>query len=83
MMAGVISHRRSAMNPITRLKFSSVLFTVLWTGGMLWWSGAFEPANIIILSICGALAGYFWYRAMRWQFQLMGMLSRNGTVEMQ
>ena len=70
------------MNPVTRLKISSVLFTVLWTGGMLWWSGAFEPANIIILSVCGALAGYFWYRAMRWQFQLMGMLPRNDTVEM-
>jgi hypothetical protein len=42
-----------------------------------------EPANIIILSVCGALAGYFWYRAMRWQFQLMGMLPRNDTVEMQ
>ena len=47
---------------------------------MLWWSGAFEPANIIILSICGALAGYFWYRAMRWQFQLMGMLPRNDSA---
>jgi hypothetical protein len=82
MMAGVINRRRTAMNPITRLQLSSVLFTVLWTGGMLWWSGAFEPANIIILSICGALAGYFWYRAMRWQFQLMGMLPRNDTVEM-
>ena len=70
------------MNPATRLKLSSVFFTVFWTGGMLWWRGAFEPANIVILSACGALAGYFWYRAMRWQFQLMGMLPRNDTVEM-
>ena len=69
------------MNPIARLKLSSALFTVLWTGAMLWWSGAYAPANIIILSICGALAGYFWYRAMRWQFQLMGMLPRHDTVE--
>jgi UDP-N-acetylmuramyl pentapeptide phosphotransferase/UDP-N-acetylglucosamine-1-phosphate transferase len=65
------------MNPVTRLKLSSVFFTVFWIGGMVWWSGAFERANVIILSICGALAGYLWYRAMRWQFQLMGMLPRN------
>ena len=68
------------MNPITRLKLGSVLFTVLWTGGMVWWSGAYDPANVIILSLCGAVAGYFWYRAMRWQFRLMGMLSRDDTV---
>jgi hypothetical protein len=64
------------MNPITRLKLSAVMFTVFWTGFMLWWSGAFEPANIIILSICGALVGYFWYRAMRWQFQRIGQCPR-------
>ena len=40
-------------------------FAVLWSGWMLWWSGSFEPANIIILSVCGAVAGYLWYRAMR------------------
>ena len=68
------------MNPITRLKLGSVLFTVLWTGGMVWWSGAYDPANVIILSLCGAVAGYFWYRAMRWQFRLTGMLSRDDTV---
>ena len=56
--------------------------SVFWTVGMLWWSEAFAPAHVIILSICGALAGYFWYRAMRWQFRLMGMLPRNDTVEM-
>jgi UDP-N-acetylmuramyl pentapeptide phosphotransferase/UDP-N-acetylglucosamine-1-phosphate transferase len=65
------------MNPVTRLKLGSVFFTVFWTGAMLWWSGAYQPANIVILSICGALAGYLWYRAMRWQFHLMGMLPRN------
>ncbi|MFH1343258.1 MAG: hypothetical protein ABIL01_18930 [Pseudomonadota bacterium] len=69
------------MNPIARLKLSSVFFAVFWVGGMLWWSGAYEPANIVILSVCGAVAGYFWYRAMRWQFRLMGLLPREGTVE--
>ncbi len=69
-------------NPISRLKLCSVLFTVWWIGGMLWWSGAFEPANIIVLSVCGAVAGYLWYRAMRWQFQLIGMLPRRDAGEM-
>ncbi|MEO8322408.1 MAG: hypothetical protein ABI561_29220 [Bradyrhizobium sp.] len=77
------SFRNLFSNPASSLKFSSVLFTVLWTGGMLWWSGLYDPANIIILPICGALAGYLWYRAMRWQFQLMGMLPRNDTLETQ
>ena len=52
------------MNPVTRLKLSAVAFTVLWTGGMLWWSGSLDPANVIILAVCGAVAGYAWYRAM-------------------
>jgi hypothetical protein len=43
------------MNSITdlvaRLKWSSAAFAILWTGWMIWWSGNFEPANIIILSI--------------------------------
>ena len=38
---------------------------------MLWWSGSLERANVIILTICGAAAGYAWYRAMRWQFRRM------------
>ena len=35
-----------------------------------------DPANIIILSICGAVAGYLWYRAMRWSFRRMKLLPR-------
>ncbi len=59
------------MDQAKRLKLSAVAFTIFWIGGMLWWSGEFNPANIIILSICGTLGGYLWYRAMRWVFQLM------------
>ena len=44
---------------------------------MLWWGGSFERANVILLAICGIVAGYVWYRAMRWQFQRTGMLPRN------
>ena len=47
------------MNAFTRLKLCSVLFTVFWIAGMVWWSEAFAPANIIILSICGALGRLF------------------------
>ena len=62
------------MNPATSLKWSAVAFTVLWTGWMLWWSGIYDAANIIILPICGGIAGYGWYRIMRWQFRRRGML---------
>ena len=67
------------MNPTSRLKWSSVAFTVLWTGWMIWWSGDFHAANIIILTICGAIAGYFWFCAMRWQFRRKGMLPRQDS----
>ena len=64
------------MDPTRRLKWSSVAFTVLWTAWMIWWSGDLHAANIIILTICGAVAGYLWFLAMRWQFRRMGMLPR-------
>ena len=35
---------------------------------MLGWSGEYQPANIIILVICGTIAGYLWYLGMRWGF---------------
>jgi hypothetical protein len=41
---------------------------------MLWWSGIYDAPNIIILPICGSLAGYGWYRIMRWQFRRRGVL---------
>jgi hypothetical protein len=65
------------MDPTTRLKLSGAAFTILWTGWMLWWSGSFDLANIIILAICGSLAGYAWYRVMRWQFRRTGLLPRH------
>jgi hypothetical protein len=55
-----------AMSPVTRLKAGALVFTVLWTGWMLWWSGSFDAANIVMLAICGGLAGYLWYRFMRY-----------------
>ena len=55
------------MNPSTQLKRSAVFFAVFWSAGMLWWDGSFSRANIVITAICGAMVGYAWYRAMRWQ----------------
>jgi hypothetical protein len=53
------------MTPQTRLVLASVLFAVLWTLGMIWWTGT-ETANIVALSIGGTVAGVLWYFAMRW-----------------
>ena len=52
------------MDQARRLKLSAV--------------GVFHPANIIILSVCGAVAGYFWYRAMRWSFGWMRLQRHDG-----
>ena len=62
------------MTPTTPLKLCAIAFTVLWSGWMLWSSGSYEPANIIILAVCGSIAGYLWYRIMRWCFRLMRLL---------
>jgi hypothetical protein len=53
------------MSPQTRLVLGSVAFAVIWTLGMIWWTG-WEAANIVVLSICGVVAGVLWYFAMRW-----------------
>ena len=65
------------MTPTTSLKLCAIAFTVLWCGGMLWWSGSYEPAGIVILAVCGSIAGYFWYRIMRWCFRRMRLLPEN------
>ncbi|MVT49862.1 hypothetical protein GPL17_05095 [Bradyrhizobium yuanmingense] len=63
-------------HPLLPLKAGAIVFTLLWTAWMMWWSGSFSSANVIILALCGAAVGYLWYRAMRWQFERMGMLPR-------
>jgi glycopeptide antibiotics resistance protein len=67
------------MTPTTPLKLCAIAFTVLWSGWMLWSSGSYEPANIIILAVCGSIAGYLWYRIMRWCFRRMHQLPDNGA----
>ena len=65
------------MNPETQLKLCAMMFTVLWTGWMLWSVGSFDRVNVIMMATCGSVAGYAWYRAMRWQFRRSGMLPRD------
>ncbi len=60
--------------PLISLKAGAVIFMALWTAWMMWWSGSYSSANLVILAACGAAVGYVWYRAMRWQFERMGML---------
>ena len=67
----------SLANSVTRLKWSAVVFAVLWTGWMIWWSGDYDRVNVIMLTICGAMVGYLWYRFMRWHFQRKGLLPRD------
>ena len=67
------------MTPTTPLKLCAIAFTVLWSGWMLWSSGSYEPANIIILAVCGSIAGYLWYRIMRWCFRRMHLLPDHGA----
>jgi hypothetical protein len=59
------------MDQAKRLKVGAIFFAVFWILGMLWWSGELHPANIVILTICGAVGGYLWYLAMHWMFQVM------------
>lgn len=68
------------MNRLLPLKAGAIVFTLLWTAWMMWWSGSLSSANVIILALCGAVVGYLWYRAMRWQFECMGMLRGKDDV---
>lgn len=61
-------------SPTLPLKLGALSFTVLWAGWMLWSSGSFDGANMIILAGLGSVAGYVWYRLMRWSFRLMLLL---------
>jgi uncharacterized membrane protein YfcA len=57
------------MDQAKRLKLAAIFFTIFWIGGMLWWSGEYHPAYIILLAVCGTIGGYLWYLAMRRVFQ--------------
>jgi hypothetical protein len=79
MSTGVLTARSTTMSrPLIPLKAGAVTFTALWTAWMMWWGGSYSSVNLVILTPLGTLVGYLWYRAMRWQFERMGMLPRKG-----
>jgi hypothetical protein len=53
------------MLPSTDMKICSAAFAVFWIAFVLWWSGSFDRASVMMAALCGSLAGYGWYRAMR------------------
>jgi hypothetical protein len=68
------------MDQEERLKLGAIFFTIFWIGGMLWWSGEYHPAYIILLAVCGSTGGYLWYLAMCWVFRHMHVLRRSGDA---
>ena len=67
----------SIVNSVTRLKWCAVAFAVLWTCWMIWWSGSYDRANVVILVVCGSVVGYLWYHTLRWHLQRKGLLPRD------
>jgi hypothetical protein len=66
------------MQPTTRLKLASIAFSVLWTCWMVWSTDSFDWAGIVILTVCGILAGVGCYIAMSFAFRLMRPLPTGG-----
>jgi hypothetical protein len=48
-----------------RLLLSAILFGVLWTAGMIWWTGT-DTVNVVGTTIAGIVAAILWYFVMRW-----------------
>jgi hypothetical protein len=62
-------------SPTLPLTLGAVAFTALWAGWMMWSSGSFDRVSVAVLAVCTALAGYVWYRMMRWSFRYMVQLA--------
>jgi hypothetical protein len=67
------------LNSFTTLKWGSVVLAIFWTGWMMYWTGSFDVAAIVIWSICGAAFGVFWYFGMRLAFKHIFLLAPDGT----
>lgn len=46
------------------LRMAAIMFGVLWTAGMLWWSRPLDTAAFIIWPIAGVVAAIGWYWLM-------------------
>jgi hypothetical protein len=66
-------------SPSLPLKLGAIAFTVLWAGWMMLSSGSQDSVSIVLLLVCAALAGYAWYRVMRWSFRRMMLLPDDET----
>ena len=64
------------MHPETPLKLSAIVFALLWTAWMVWWSGIFNAVNVGILAASGTLAAWLWFLGMRWYFRRIGLLPK-------
>jgi hypothetical protein len=68
------------MHPSTRLKLASLFLAVVWTVGMIWFSGLLNAVNVLITAFAGGVAGYAWYRLMRWHLPRGRVPSRSGST---
>jgi hypothetical protein len=64
-------------NPAISLRWSAIVFAMLWTGWMVWFTGSFNLAGAVSFAVCGVMVGYFWYLAMRFVFKRAGLFSGN------
>ena len=56
--------RTKADSRLLSLRISAIIFGVLWTAGMLWWSAPLDGPKIVIWSIAGILSALAWYWLM-------------------
>jgi hypothetical protein len=54
------------MTSSLRFTLAALVFAALWTIFMVLWSGDYHIANVVILSVCGLIAGFAWAWAMAW-----------------
>ena len=48
------------MTESVQLKLASVAFACLWTTFMWWWNRPLDTAQVVILAVCGLIAGVSW-----------------------
>jgi hypothetical protein len=53
------------MNDLNRLRLGSIVFALVWTVFMVWWTGADDTVSTMLISLSGAIVGATWYGAMR------------------
>jgi len=49
------------MSPRSNRVLSAIVFAVLWTAGMLWWSPAIDVQTVVVAVIAGVIAGLLMY----------------------